>query len=178
MGLFDFIFHTGEKFTKDEINILDLNFNSISAYTKKKYKFARKRLRSNLSGHASMGVNFHNITYEHTDINTDEWDPEWTVSINCDRYYLRDNNDYRAFKNHYEETLHTPTGDFPIIKVPEISNFPTPVLTVGYRGNGFAVELKYNYESSIDKTLENSDLTDDCIKKIELLSIKYLTNLK
>ena len=178
MGLFDFIFHTGEKFTKDEINILDLNFNSISAYTKKKYKFARKRLSSNLRGNASMGLNFHNITYEHTDINTDKWDPEWTVPINCDRYYLRDKVSYSIFKNYYEETLHSPTGDFPIIKVPEISNFPTPVLIVGYRGNGFAVELKYNYESSIDKTLENSDLTDDCIKKIELLSIKYLTNLK
>ena len=40
MGLFDFIFHYGEKFTKDEIKILDRNFNSISAYTKKKYKCA------------------------------------------------------------------------------------------------------------------------------------------
>jgi len=176
MGLFDFIFHAGEKFTKDEIKILDANFNSISAYTKKKYKFFRKRVSSDLSGHASMGLNFHNIVYEHTDINTNEFDPKWIVSINCDRYYLRDKNDYWAFKRHYEE----PFGDFPIIEIPKIENFPKPILIVGYRDtnqNGFAVELKYNYESSIDKTLENSDLANDCIKKIESLAIKYLKKL-
>ena len=122
-----------------------------------------------------MGLNFHRITYEHEDINTDEWDPNWTVSINCDRYYLRDKDHYQAFKNYCEE----PFGDDgSIIKIPKISDFPTPVLIVGYKGNGFAVELKYNYESSIERTIENSDLTNDCIKKIESCAIKYLKDLK
>ena len=34
MGLFDFALKPGQKFTKDELKILDQNFNSISVYTK------------------------------------------------------------------------------------------------------------------------------------------------
>ena len=39
MGLFDFALKPGQRFNKEEIRILDQNFNSISAYTKRKYRF-------------------------------------------------------------------------------------------------------------------------------------------
>ena len=39
MGLFDFALNPGQKFSKDELRILDQNFNSITAYTKGKYQF-------------------------------------------------------------------------------------------------------------------------------------------
>ena len=39
MGLFDFALRSGQRFTQEEIRILDQNFNSISAYTKRKFKF-------------------------------------------------------------------------------------------------------------------------------------------
>ena len=37
MGLFDFALNPGQRFTKEELRVLDQNFNSISAYTKNKY---------------------------------------------------------------------------------------------------------------------------------------------
>ena len=39
MGFFDFAIHPGTKFTKEEIEILDKNFCSISNYTSNKYDF-------------------------------------------------------------------------------------------------------------------------------------------
>ena len=39
MGIFDSILLKGKKFTKEEIKILDKNFNSISAHTKKNLNF-------------------------------------------------------------------------------------------------------------------------------------------
>lgn len=175
MGLFDFVFHTGEKFTKYEIKILDQNFNSISAYTKKKYKFFSKEVNSNLSGDV-MGINFHRVTYRHEDVNTDEWDPAWHIYITCDRYYLRDKNDFSAFKRYFEERFdeRLPSS---IIKIPKIEEFPTPVLIVGYKGNGFAVELEYIFKNIVDRTLENSDLTKKCLDQIKSNTIKYLKAL-
>ena len=174
MGLFDFAFHAGEKFTKDEIKILDMNFNSISAYTKKKYKFFMKDIKSDVYGDQDVGINFHKITYRHQDTDTNEWDPKFELYINCHRYLIRDEREYSNFVNFFDD----PYQEDWRMNIPKIKNFPTPVLIVGYRGNGFAVELKYNYESSIDRTLENSDLTKDCIKKIESCAIKYLKGLK
>ena len=176
MGLFDFVFHAGEKFTKDEIKILDRNFNSISAYTKKKYKFFLRDIKSDVNGDHDVGINYHEIIYRHQDTGTNEFDPNFEYYINCRRYLIRDEKEYDNFFNFFENVWEG--EDAPKINIPKIKNFSSPVLIVGYRDNGFAVELKYNYESSIDKTLENSDLTDDCIKKIESLSIKYLKNLK
>jgi hypothetical protein len=175
MGLFDFIFHYGEKFTKDEIKILDRNFNSISAYTKKKYKFFLRKISSDLNGDPDVGINYHQITYRHQDTGTDESDPKFEYYINCRRYLIRNKRDYDHFVTFFENIWEGKNA--PKIIIPKIKDFPTPVLMVGYMGNGFAVALQYNYDSGIDRSLENSDLTDDCIKKIESLTIKYLKKL-
>ena len=71
MGLFDFVFHIGAKFTRDEIKILDMNFNSISAYTKKNYRFFLKDVGDNILASESGG--YHRIDYRHQDIDTDEF---------------------------------------------------------------------------------------------------------
>ena len=44
MGLFDFALRPGQRFNKEEIRILDQNFNSISAYTKKSIDLTVKLL--------------------------------------------------------------------------------------------------------------------------------------
>ena len=164
MGLFDFVLHAGEKFTKDEIKILDQNFNSISAYTKKKYKFFSKEVQSDLWGESEMRINFHRITYRHEDVNTDEWDPHWHLFINCDRYYLRNKDDFSGFKRLFDDHFDDKSSR---IKIPTIKKFPTAVLIVGYRGNGFAVELE-----------KNPNLTKKCLDKIKSNTIKYLKALK
>ena len=176
MGLFDFIFHAGEKFTKDEIKILDMNFNSISAYTKKKYKFRMKDISNNVRGDQDVGIDFHEIVYSHVDTDTNEFDPKWEVSIVCFRYLIRNEREYSNFVSFFENVGEG--EEAPKINIPKIKNFPTAVLVVGYRGNGFAVELKYNYESSIQRIVDDSNLTNDCIKKIESCAIKYLKGLK
>ena len=174
MGLFDFALHPGEKFTKDEIKILDQNFNSISAYTKKKYKFSSKEVKSDLYGEVDMRINYHRITYIHEDVNTDEWDSEWLLYINCDRYYLRNKDDFSGFKRLFDDPFDDEAAR---IKIPEINEFPAPVLIVGYRGNGFAVELEYNFKDKINRVFENSDLTKKCVDKIKSNTIKYLKAL-
>ena len=39
MGLFDFALRPGQRFSKEELRVLDQNLNSISAYTKKNIDF-------------------------------------------------------------------------------------------------------------------------------------------
>ena len=39
MGIFDFALRPGQRFSKEELRVLDQNLNSISAYTKKKISF-------------------------------------------------------------------------------------------------------------------------------------------
>ena len=110
------------KSLKFAIKILDQNFNNISAYTKKKYKFFSKEVESDLWGHQEIRINFHRVTYRHEDVNTDEWDPAWHIYITCDRYYLRDKNDFSAFKRYFEERFdeRLPSS---IIKIPKIEDF-------------------------------------------------------
>lgn len=176
MGLFDFVFHAGEKFTKDEIKILDRNFNSISAHTKKKYKFFSKEIVSKLYG-SEVGVNFHRVTYRHQQVDKKgEISYEDELFLHCDRYYLRDKNDYEGLKNYFEDPAWDDYG--PAIKMPDIEDFPTPLLVVGYRGNGFAVAFEYNFKNKIDRVLEDSGLSKKCVDKINISTVKYLKRLK
>jgi len=45
VGLFDFALRPGQRFSKEELRVLDQNLNSISAYTKKKYRFSHRGMR-------------------------------------------------------------------------------------------------------------------------------------
>ena len=60
------------------------------------------------------------------------------------------------------------------IKVPKLTKFPTYVLRIGWPGCGFLIEIKYNAENLIDRTLDNPYLTDKCIKEIKTNTIKFL----
>ena len=173
MGIFDSILLKGKKFTKEEIKILDKNFNSISAHTKKKFKFSSREIKG-IYG-SEFQVNYHRIIYTHENIDTDMSDPKWQVNIQCDRYYLYNERDYEGFKNFFENFWGD--KDAPRIKVPEIKDFPSPVLLVGYRFHGFAVELSYNFKSKIDRILEDPRLSKKCTEKINSLTIKYLKGL-
>ena len=61
MGLFDFALNSGQKFSKDELRILDQNFNSITAYTKGKYQFYSRNIDDDIQGSMS-NVSRHKIT--------------------------------------------------------------------------------------------------------------------
>ena len=48
MGLLDFAFHPGQKWTAQEIKVLDKNFSSISNYTNFKYNFEAKGVEDDI----------------------------------------------------------------------------------------------------------------------------------
>ena len=173
MGIFDPLLYSGEKFSKEEKQILDENFNSISAYTKKKYKFYRREDTNNMRG-SHMGINFHRITYSHKDIDTDEFNPNHIVYINCDMYWIKNERFLDAFEDYFE--LPFDDKDAPRLKVPVVKKFPARLLVVGFHGSGFIAEFKYKMDSKIDRILEDSSLTNDCIKKINSECVKYLKN--
>ena len=173
MGLFDFVFHIGAKFTRDEIKILDMNFNSISAYTKKNYRFFLKDVGNNIL--ASDAGGHHRIDYRHQDIDTDEFNRDHELYIRCYKYLIRGKREYDVFVHYIDPSQEDENTR---INTPKIKKFPTSILVVGYGGHGFAVEFKYNYENLIDKTLENSDLTKECISEIKSCAIKYLKDCK
>ena len=172
MGLFDFALKPGQRFTKEELRILDQNFNSIAAYTKKKYRFDHKRIADNISGSHS-GVDFHEVSYTHIDTNTNEFDSAYAFRLDCHKYFIVNDRYYRGLKNFYDSDHE----DGPKIKVPELKKFPTFVLKVGWHGNGFITEFKYNKDNIIDRTLEDPYLNKKCVEEIENNSIKFLKNL-
>ena len=168
MGLFDFALNPGQRFTKEELRVLDQNFNSISAYTKNKYRFLHRRISDDISG-SHYGVDFHRVEYSHTNIKTNEFDKNHIVRIDCTKYFLQNESIYYGLKEFYDSDHE----DGSKIKVPKIKKFPTFVLQVGWHGNGYITEFKYNSDNVIEKAL-GSRLTDKCINEIEKNSIKFL----
>ena len=168
MGLFDFALRPGQRFNKEELRVLDQNFNSISAYTKKKYRFSHKSISDDISG-SHYGVDFHHTHYHHIDIEDETNEHQ----INCTKYFIANEDTYYNLKEFYDSDHE----DRPKIKVPKLDKFPTFVLQIGWGGNGFITEFKYNSDGAIDRALDNPHLTDKCIKEIEVNSIKFLKNL-
>ena len=117
MGLFDFALYPGQRFNKVELSILDQNFNSISAYTKNKYRFDFRRIGDNICvGH--YGVSFHEVTYSHIDINKDEFNSNYIRLISCSKYHIpNDKIYYHGLKDFYDSDYE----DGPKIKVPKFS---------------------------------------------------------
>ena len=173
MGLFDFALRPGQRFTKEELRVLDQNFNSISAYTKKKYRFSHRSISDDISG-SHYGVDFHKVHYTHIDINTHEFDDKYMIQLDIYKYFIANERTYDALKEFFDSVFET--GN-PKIKVPKIEKFPTFVLRVGWHGNGFITEFKYNADNVVERTLDNPYLTDKCIKEIEKNSIKFLKKL-
>ena len=171
MGLFDFALFPGQRFNKVELSILDQNFNSISAYTKNKYRFYSRIIRDNILCVEECGVNYHEVTYTHIDINKDESNSNYIRRIECHKYHIPNEKIYYyGLKRFYDSDLE----DGPKINVPKLKKFPTFVLQVGWHGNGFITEFKYNKDNIIDRTLEDSNLSDKCIEEIKNNSIKFL----
>ena len=54
MGLFDAILKPGQKFSKDELWMLDQNFNSISVHTKRMYQFYSRDVSNDIQGSMSF----------------------------------------------------------------------------------------------------------------------------
>ena len=165
MGLFDFAIKPGQRFNKEEIRILDQNFNSISAYTKRKFKFDRKDIADNING-STYGIDNHKITYLHIDTQLTEWDSEYLFPIDCLKLFVKTERNYKHglkgfFDNGYD--------DGPKIKVPIMTKFPTFALQVGWLGNGFITEFKYDSNGAT--------LTKKCVDEIEKNTIKFLKKL-
>ena len=173
MGLFDFAIRPGQRFNKEELRILDQNFNSISAYTKKKYRFHDREVANDING-SNYGVDNHKVSYRHIDINLTEWDSDYVLYLDCFKLFVKTERQYKFGLIHHFDDPHDP--HLPRIKVPKLKKFPTFVLQVGWHGNGFLTELKYKSDNVIDKTLA-PELTDQCIKEIETNTKKFLKKL-
>jgi hypothetical protein len=157
MSLFDSFFSSDKKFTKQEINILDKCFNSISHYTDGDYDFLNKNI-DNVLRKTHYGLTKCEVSYVYLNIN----DNNDYFSIKCSKYQIADRNQFLLLKNFYEED-----SGGGIIKVPDISNFPSNILQVGWHGLGFITILNY----------ENSGLiTSNCENLIKNNSIKFLKN--
>ena len=166
MGLFDFALRPGQRFNKEELRVLDQNLNSISAYTKNKYRFSHRNIWDDISG-THYGVDCHRVSYSHQDIDN----PNNDVQIDCTKYFVKNDDIYSCLKNFYDDPYMDARSR---IKVPKLTKFPTYVLGIGWPGCGFLIEIKYNAENLIDRTLDNPHLTDKCIKEIKTNTIKFL----
>ncbi len=166
MGLFDFALRPGQRFSKEELRVLDQYLNSISAYTKNKYRFSHRGISDNISG-THFGVDQHRVWYSHKNIENENVD----VQIDCTKYFINNENTYECLKSFYDD----PYMESRLrLKIPKLTKFPTFVLYIGWPGSGFITEFKYNAENLIDRTLDNPHLTDKCIKEIETNIIKFL----
>jgi len=169
MGLFDFALKPGQRFTKEELRVLDQNFNSISAYTKRKYRFSHRRVATDING-SHYGVDNHTVNYSHQDINN----PDEYMEINCTKYFIKTEQTYSSLMDFYDSPF---MDDKSRVTVPKLTKFPTFVLCIGWPGSGYINEFKYNSDGAINRALDNPHLTDKCIKEIEANSIKFLKNL-
>lgn len=159
MGLFDFAIHPGTKFTKEEIEIFDKNFCSISNYTSNKYDFNTKIIDDNVKTLSMIGVPCHEIKYRHQNIEN----PNDIAHIPCIKFKLDNQNQLNLLIQFYEISHES------IIKVPRIENFPQKIVQVGWHGLGFITILEY----------ENNDrLTASCEQLIKKNSIKFLENME
>jgi len=173
MGLFDFALRPGQRFNKEELRILDKNFNSISAYTKRKFRFERKDIADDING-SHYGVDNHRVTYIHIDTQLPDSDPNQWLQFDCLKLFIKTEGNYHAVKEFFDSSY---DDGFKKIKVPVMKKFPTFALKVGWGGNGFITEFKYNSDNIIDRTLDNPYLSDKCIKEIETNSIKFLKKI-
>jgi len=170
MGLFDFALNSGQKFSKDELRILDQNFNSITAYTKGKYQFYSRNIDDDIQGSMS-NVSRHKITYSHLDLSKTENDSNQHQDIEINKYYIRDKSDLEMLDNFYNNPYDIKEEHR--VPPPRLSKIPTFILKVGYPSQGFMVELKYKNKDKIDKLLDGS-LEEDCVNEIRIKSIKFL----
>lgn len=166
MGLFDFALRPGQRFNKEEIRVLDKNFNSISAYTKRKFRFERKDIADDING-SHYYVDNHRITYIHVDTQLTEWDTDYWLQFDCLKLFVKTERNHYALKSTFE---HYYSGEHKSwnIKVPAMKKFPTFALKVGWGGNGFITEFKYDPDGG---------LTKKCVEEIEKNSIKFLKKL-
>ena len=158
MGLFDFALHPGQRFTTSEIKELDKIFNSISAYTKRKFRFHKKEIK-NITGSGIADINEHRVSYTHEDINLDEFDANWHERIDCRKYLIKDDLRYTDFYYEFEKWE---------MIIPKVDKFPVCLLYVGDPGNGFITILNS----------EGGTLSKSCLSKIKSESIKYLKSFR
>jgi hypothetical protein len=174
MGLFDFALRPGQKFNKEELRILDKNFISISTYTKRKFRFERREISDNING-SHFGVDLHKVSYHHSDINLTEFDSEYIFQLDCFKLFIATERQYIFGLQEFFDSPHEKGS--PNIKVPKIDRFPTFVLQVGWHGNGFLTEFKYNSDNKLGRVIDDPHLTNKCIKEIETNTIKFLKKL-
>ena len=166
MGLFDFALRPGQRFNKEELRVLDKNFNSVSAYTKRKFRFERKDIANDING-SHYGVDNHRVTYIHIDTKLPDSDTNQWLQFDCLKLFVKTEGDHYALKDYFEYHYGGKHKHLNI-KVPAMNKFPTFALKVGWGGNGFITE----FQKDID-----GGLTKKCVKEIEKNSIQFLKKL-
>ena len=137
---------------------------STASCEKRKFKFDRKDIADNING-STYGIDNHQITYIHVDTKLTEWDSKYLFPIDCRKLFIKTERNYKhGLKDFFE-----PYGDDKIIKVPIMKKFPTFALLVGWHGNGFITEFKYDSNGSY--------LSKKCVDEIEKNTIKFLKKL-
>tara|TARA_Y100000591_G_scaffold315046_1_gene322243 strand:+ start:297 stop:806 length:510 start_codon:yes stop_codon:yes gene_type:complete len=164
MGLFDAILKPGQKFSKDELWMLDQNFNSISVYTKRRYQFYSRDVANDIQGSMSY-VSCHNVYYHYQDIDKHEDESDAHLRIYITKYYVKDKNDLHNLDNFYNNLYDL--REEHRIPPPKLNNYPTYILKVGAPNEGFMIELKYQ-----DGRIEQS-----CINELKDKSAKYLKEI-
>lgn len=164
MGLFDSILKPGQKFSKEELNILNKNFNSISVYTKRKYQFYSVNEDDDIQGSMS-NVSCHKLSYTYQDIDKHEDESDAYLEIYITKYYVKDKNDLHNLDNFYNNVYDL--REEHRIPPPKLNNYPSYILKVGAPNEGFMIELKYQ-----DGRIEQS-----CINEIKDKSAKYLKEI-
>jgi hypothetical protein len=158
MSLFNNLFGYNKKFSEQEVKILDKCFNGISQYTQQNYDFEHKVINFYLKkDNLVPGLYGHEVVYSHTNTN----DHNDSFYIHCRKYRINNKNDLNHIKDCFEE-MHDDK-----ISVPNINNFPTNILQVGWHGLGFITILNYD---------NNGLVTSDCENLIKNNSIKFLKN--
>jgi len=161
MGLLDSIIKNNQKFSDDELSILDQNFNSISVYTKRKFKFYSRNVDKNIQGSMSY-VSCHKLYYDYQDIDKHEDEQGAHLQIPITKYCVQDKNDLQNLDDFYNNVYDL--REEHRVPPPRLTNFPTYVMKVGAPNEGFMVELKH-HEGRIDQ---------NCIKEINEKSISFL----
>jgi len=160
MGILDFALHPGQKFTDQEINILDKNFCSINDHTNFKYEFDGKLIDKDIISIHGIPSS-HEILYRHNLPEHENMD----LFIACKKYRIRNQDEFDKlnafYKSDRDDLLYR-------LIVPEIKKFPKNLLQVGHHGFGFFTILEY---------INNGVLTEKCKKLIRKNSIKYLKYL-
>ena len=163
MGFFDFALNPGQKFSKDELWMLDQNFNSISVYTKKKYKFYSRNVDNDIQG-SNSNVSCHKLSYTYIDIDKHEDRSDAHLEIDITKYYVRDKYDLQNLDDFYNSTYDI--REEHRVPPPKLINFPAYVLKVGAPGQGFMIELKKNNDGRIDQSCIN-EMKDNCEKYLK-----------